>query len=1034
MCFPQHAVVLPDLPGQDPALPRGVTCSLQLGSKRVDEPETRADGAPPAFRMGNEVELTMASDDSVPISIERSSAGTSRPTIAVLMDYMTQFVGSYEAQFRDAFHLKCRERDLNLLLVYGGRVDDAYFGSQASVGLFDLIRSSPVDGFVVMGPVIGSTCGATRLRQFVKRFDAIPSCSVGLEVAGIPSIVVDNRGGMEAVVEHLLCDHGVQRPLFLGGPAENSEAILRLDAYKRSLARHDLPIDPALIKTGDFVARGAHIAMEEALGSGLRFDAVVAANDTMALVAINVLLHHGFRVPRDVLVTGFDNLAAAGLGNPPLTTVAQPFDVMAEYAIRALLEPREGGSIKPCRTISTDLVIRRSCGCNRAALGHTSPVKTVAAHSAAEYLRQHRGRLIGEIVATMGTKIQSGERDAMVLVEGLCAEFDSSKGRFLQVVDEILEETGDDRRHCRALQNAVTCLRENFRVLVSTEIEDLWHDARDRILATFMRSQTHESVGLEDSYWRLIEAGEQLSHTIDLDSLKKKLGIVLPHLRVSTAILSRCVDESPEMLAPFVCVVDGQAREALDSQYPARELFPPGTRPGKRQSMLVFPLDGKNGHVGLAILGYNGQALGQQLLRNQIASALSNVRIYGELVEQNRRNERNIQERAATMKRLQSLSVLAGGVAHDLNNALGPLVALPDVILNDVEKAGVMDSLPTLRSDIDSIKASALRAAQTIKDLLTLGRQGRTSKEPLDIRKLITSSLQTELLRFLGESKPQVRITLDVAEQPIAVCASEAHLMRAISNLVRNAVEAIRGTGQVVIKLRKVHLSKPLDGYESVDPGIYAVLSVSDSGDGIPEHDLSRIFEPFFSRKRVDLQSGSGLGLAIVHGVVKEHEGFVDVASTVGAGTTFSLYFPCIDSTTPAREPVSLAPRGQAKLLLVDDDGIQLRTCARVLRHLGYEVDVLDSGEKTRASFVLAAAKGKSPYDLVLMDMVLGEGPDGLAIIEEIRKLFPTQKAILLSGYAPTERVELAMRNGLTWLTKPCTSEALAKAVHALVG
>jgi signal transduction histidine kinase/DNA-binding LacI/PurR family transcriptional regulator/CheY-like chemotaxis protein len=981
--------------------------------------------------MNNELQLALSSDDSVPIIVERRSAGTGRPTIAVLMDYMTQFVGSYEAQFRDAFHLKCRERDLNLLLVYGGKVDDTYFGSRASVGLFDLIRSSPVDGFVLMAPVIGSICGATRLTQFVEAFGSIPCCSVGLEVRGIPSIVVDNRGGMEAVVEHLVCEHSIQRPLFIGGPAENVEAVLRLEAYKHVLARHNLLIDPTLIRTGDFVSRGAHIAMEEALRSGLRFDAVIAANDTMALVAVNVLLHHGFRVPRDVLVTGFDNLVAAGLGNPPLTTVAQPFDIMAEYALRALLDPREGGTVMSCRTLPTDLVIRRSCGCDRAAQGHSSPAKTVAAQSAAEYLRQHDGRITGEIVASMGTKIQNGERDAMVLVEGLRAEFDGRKGRFLQVVDEILEETGDDRRHCRALQNAVTCLRESFRVLASTEIEDLWYDARDRILATFMRSQTHESVGLEDSYWRLIEAGEQLSHTVDLDSLKKKLGSVLPHMRVSTAILSTCVDESPEMLAPFVCLVDGQAKEALENQYPARELFPPGTRPTKRQTTLVFPLDGKDGHVGLAIFDYNGQALGQQLLRNQIASALSNVRIYGELVEQNRRNERNIQERAATMKRLQSLSVLAGGVAHDLNNALGPLVALPDVILDDVEKAGVMDALPTLRSDIASIKVSALRAAQTIKDLLTLGRQGRTSKDPLDIGKLLTSSLQAELLRFLGESHPQVRINLDVAEQPIAVCASEAHLMRAISNLVRNAVEAIRGIGQVVIKLRKVHLSKPLDGYESIDPGDYAALSVSDSGDGIPEHDLSRIFEPFFSRKRVAAQSGSGLGLAIVHGVVKEHDGFVDVASRVGAGTTFTLYFPCINITTPAGEHASVAPRGQAKLLLVDDDGIQLRTGARVLRHLGYDVDVLDSGEKTRASFVLAAAKGKSPYDLVLMDMVLGEGPDGLAIIEEIRRLFPAQKAILLSGYAPTERVELAMRKGLIWLTKPCTGEALAKAVHA---
>jgi len=477
--------------------------------------------------------------------------------------------------------------------------------------------------------------------------------------------------------------------------------------------------------------------------------------------------------------------------------------------------------------------------------------------------------------------------------------------------------------------------------------------------------------------------------------------------------------------------VDGQASEDLAGHYPARDLFPPGTRPGKRHTMLVFPLDGNAQNVGLAMFGYYGLALGQQLLRNQICGALTAIRMYGEMVEQNRRNERIVQERAATMKRLQSLSVLAGGVAHDLNNAIGPLVALPDVLLCDLEEAGVLDTVPDLREDIDGIKSSALRAAQTIKDLLTLGRQGRTAKAPLDLGALLTSSLRSDLLRFLSLAHPNVRIRVDVPDQSLIVSASEDHLLRAIANLVRNAAEAIRDTGDVSIKLRKVRLVKPLAGYETIDPGEYAVVSITDSGSGIPEHDLSRIFEPFFSRKRMNQQSGSGLGLAIVHGVVKEHEGFVDVSSTEGAGTTFSLYFPAMAGVVESQDPAAAVPRGQAKVLLVDDDGLQLRTMGRILRHLGYEVDTLDSGDKAQACYVAAVATGKAPYDLVIMDMILGEQRDGLSVIEEIRRLFPAQKAMVLSGHAPNERAELAVRSGMTWLTKPCTTEVLAKAVHA---
>ena len=981
--------------------------------------------------MSNYVQLPASSDDSAPIHIGHRGTNAERPTVAVLMDYMTQFVGSYEAQFRDAFHLKCREYDLNLLLVYGGMVDEPYFGSDASVGMFDLMQPTNVDGVILMSSSIGSQCGADRLCRFAEKYHAMPACSVGLEIPGIPSIVVDNRGGMEAIIEHVIRDHGHKRVLFLGGPTENPEAQLRLQAYLNVLKRHDLAADPALMKVGNFVARGAQVAVEEVLAHGLVFDAVIAANDGMALSAIHVLLQHGYRVPRDVAITGFDNLVAAGLGNPPLTTVAQPFEAMADQALRVLLDLRAGAEVKALYEFPTDLVVRRSCGCDRRIQGRTPTQSEKSSVSAAEYLRRYSQTFAREIADRMGVRVQHTEHDATRLIAALQSEFDGSKDAFIRVVEEILEETGDDREHCRALQNALAYLRENLRFLATPEIEDLWHDARDRILVTFVRGQTHHRVDLDDSYWRLIEAGEQLSHAFELESLKARLIEVLPRLRLPTAFFARTIDGAVDELESFVCMVDGQVRALPAMKYPARELFPKMARPERRHSALVFPLDGKDRHVGVAIFEYHGRAVGQQLLRNQICAALASIQLHHEMVEQKMQNERNIQERAATLKRMQSLSVLAGGVAHDLNNALGPLVALPDVILSDLEEAGLMQSLPNLRADVESIKASALRAAQTIKDLLTLGRQGRTKKDPLDIAQVVADALKGESLRSMNELNPTVRVTVDVPANPIVVRASEAHLVRALGNLVRNAVEAISGDGEVVVKLRRVRLGKPFSGYETIDPGDYAAVTVTDSGSGIPEHDLSRIFEPFFSRKRVGEHSGSGLGLAIVHGVVKEHEGFVDVTSTIGAGTTFTLYFPCSKGLLQTGEYHSIAPRGQARILMVDDEAIQLRTGCRILQHLGYHVDTLESGAQAHARFVRAAASGQSPYDLLILDMILGEDRDGLAIFEEIQRLFPAQKAIVASGHAPTERAELAMRKGLAWLAKPYTHEALAQAVHA---
>jgi signal transduction histidine kinase len=137
-----------------------------------------------------------------------------------------------------------------------------------------------------------------------------------------------------------------------------------------------------------------------------------------------------------------------------------------------------------------------------------------------------------------------------------------------------------------------------------------------------------------------------------------------------------------------------------------------------------------------------------------------------------------------------------------------------------------------------------------------------------------------------------VTLTFESHHRPLVVKASEPHLSRALTNLIRNATEAIKGIGQVTVRTRSKPVTTSLAGYETIEPGRYAVVEVAYTGCGIATEELGRIFEPFFSKKRTGDYSGSGLGLAIVHSVIKEHEGFVDVQSAVGQGATFTLYFP----------------------------------------------------------------------------------------------------------------------------------------------
>jgi CheY-like chemotaxis protein len=379
---------------------------------------------------------------------------------------------------------------------------------------------------------------------------------------------------------------------------------------------------------------------------------------------------------------------------------------------------------------------------------------------------------------------------------------------------------------------------------------------------------------------------------------------------------------------------------------------------------------------------------------------------------------------------MEALSVLAGGVAHDLNNALGPLVALPDVILLELRKVrGNEHSVRDLFSDVEMIKAASLRAAQTIKDLLTLGRQGRTVKEKLDLNRVVKLCRAETLLRLASDKSHPINLKVDYASVPLTVRAAESQLARAIDNLVHNAIEAVADNGEVVVRTQSEQVVAPSGRYETIPAGQYAVLTVADNGCGIDLQDLGRVFEPFFTKKRAGERTGSGLGLAIVHGVVKEHHGFIDVTSTPGKGTIFSLYFPLFEEVEEESRPSRAVSRGQARILVVDDEPIQLRMCHRILTHLGYEVETMQSGAHALAAFTEAAQTGKSPYHLVILDMLLGEELDGLQVFELIQGLFPAQMAIVASGHAPNERVELAIKKGLTWLPKPYSIEALTRAV-----
>ncbi|MBI9085406.1 MAG: response regulator [Desulfobacterales bacterium] len=383
--------------------------------------------------------------------------------------------------------------------------------------------------------------------------------------------------------------------------------------------------------------------------------------------------------------------------------------------------------------------------------------------------------------------------------------------------------------------------------------------------------------------------------------------------------------------------------------------------------------------------------------------------------------KKNLEIRLHRSEKMEAIGTLAGGVAHDLNNILSGIVSYPELLLMQLPE----DS--PLAKPLRTIRESGEKAAAIVQDLLTLARRGVSVTEVVSLNDIIEKYLKSPEFDRLMVYHPEVIVNVSLAPDLMDIAGSPVHLSKTIMNLVANASEAMPTGGELSLKTENRYVDQPIRGYDNVEEGDYVVVTVLDSGVGILEKDLGRIFEPFFTKKKMG-RSGTGLGMAVVWGTVKDHNGYIDFQSREGAGTLFTLYFPV---TRQVRNDISMPVsserlRGNGETILVVDDIAEQREIAHsILNLLGYRVDTVASGEAA------VAYLNEKSADLLVLDMIMDPGMDGLDTFRAVVRAHPGQRSIITSGFSETDRIKEALRLGVSqYLKKPYVIENFGTAVR----
>lgn len=785
-----------------------------------------------------------------------------------------------------------------------------------------------------------------------------------------PRVVADNRGGIREAVGHLL-GHGHRDIAFVAGKQHRTgDSAERLVAFQEALGEAGLAVRDELIAFGEHRRGAGRSAMERILASGLPFSAFVASNDQSCLGALEALAAAGIRVPDDVAAVGFDDIIDARSNDPALTTIRHPTFALGYEALAHLADRIARLDVPEVVIEPTRLVVRRSCGCTPdgigpepVAPGHPDPVLAVAEAmtvvAEAEASRATHEELRGEchrLLAAILAAARAPRQDVQLRLE-LAAVLDATEAR-------------DDDPHL--WQSALSALYRNASVLAATAgaepaavlaAADL---ARSTVAERAQRQTTRVLLDHIDTTSRLGLLTSQLLAARDLGETSQILEEHLPGLGVQDLLACRYVPDADDPGDRSEVIVAAGLAGVMPGQTLLTRAFPFAGVPesGEPRRLLILPLRLGPGSDGFVAMTTSHADVAAAIAGN-LGSAIRSSELYAEAMA-----GRRMAEEADRVK-----SRFLSTVGHELRTPLSVVVGLSDLLLRAAREDG--DLPEPILADLERLDQSATHLGRLIGDVLDLasGETGRLRLQLEVVDLCVALQGAVAVAREMTEACG-LRFEASLPEPGPLVRADATRLRQVVLNLVSNAVK-FTGSGFVRLEV-------------TVEVGREVVITVTDSGVGIPSSAQSGIFAGFGASPRtpVNGRPGLGIGLAIARDLVELHGGHLSVRSPIegDAGSAFSFTLPILAAgatdgarTQPGQagteeDPVTSVPN----VLVVDDDPSVLELHARLVLEAGARPLRASSGSE--ALDVLAS----EPVDLVMLDLHMADG-DGYEALRAMR-------------------------------------------------